>query len=837
MDYNLKLVINNTEIYESDDPNATTPFIDNVVLKDSTAAASMQIGATASNVLYFTLFNPYQVSFDGAKVDFYISAQNDTTPEEISEIIEQVGDETVDDGIDDNDIDALEDDTDEGEDLTEEEETDAETVEGENVTSEYEFFNGEVDAIEAETTEEEEEPDWVQIGSYWVYSQNNSTSDNSINFVCYDGMSKLNGMYTPSMTTGTVQEYYNDFRSKALADCGVIVDEHEFSETDNITIKWNIPTTFRQAIGYLAGVVGGYATFGNDDTLGISWYAFSDSILIDTNVLNYNETSSGEFVFGGLVCDRSTNPYKDDVIEIGAGQSIKFANPFVTSELLSSIYDYYKGIRYVGAEISAVWDDTLRAGEFVRIMSPDEYANYIMLNNALDIETDPDEIDALKDQLNGLGKVVLISNQTVNFKGEAISSIISACDSEYKAENKAQSPSDATFKNLYAEMIEAEYLRAKGAFIADLTAENLKVDSINGKVIKNSAVLAKALSGEMIETYLGVKVFYQADEPTAENVGDIWYLTVAGQDYDPMTDVIKTWDGTAWVEQQFDTPRSIFMANSIIAQDINTNSLATNQAFIDKLFAQSIEATNFNLKGGSINISTEYSGYDYIALRYLLSARGEYYRMAVDPQRMEFVVDSTNLSGGLEVNPFGMIVQNSSPDSMRIGHSELNYGANGLQYSVWGELSKVADLGAIVFEETGSGARVRVTAKDGLYINNHTTPIGTVTTTSGTKSSLANGTTSVAISTKWELPAGSWIVLGNVRFSSLSGHRCHLHMDFNGVAQAVANQTVGSEAAAALEVTAAYSSDSAFEVQLQGWQNKGSAMSDVDWYMRAIRIA
>lgn len=115
-------------------------------------------------------------------------------------------------------------------------------------------------------------------------------------------------------------------------------------------------------------------------------------------------------------------------------------------------------------------------------------------------------------------------------------------------------------------------------------------------------------------------------------------------------------------------------------------------------------------------------------------------------------------------------------------------------------------------------------------------PIGTILTTNGINASIASGTTQVAISTEWELPAGTWMVMASARFTSLGGHRCHGHLRFNGEMQSASYVTIGSEAAAAVELVGVHSSESAFNVQIWGWQNKGSAMANVDWYMTAVRI-
>lgn len=593
MDYELRIKIGDTEVFESDDINAKTPFISNVRVKNSTSLKAMEIGATASDCLYFTLYNPYKVSFDGERVELWISANGNTSALDLTEIEDVVGLEAVTEVIDENEVDGIEIDEEEGTDLSPEDEADVDETEAVNTDATYEFFNGEDIPITEETTGEEAEPDWVRVGVFYVFNQNNSTKDNAIRFECLDGFSKLNGTFKPAVEKTNIQRLYDDFRQQVLTNFDVVVDEFEFDTIYDVDVNWNLDCSYRQAIGYFAGLVGGFATFGDDDTLGISFYGFNDRIVIDDALIKYNETSAGEAFIESGMCDRSVSPYKEDIIESGIGQGFNFFNPFVNQDMLDEITDYYHGIRYVGAELTIKWHEGIQAGEFVRIMSPEEYANYVGLNNALDEATTDADILDLKEKLNSLGRVILVSNQTIDFTGEATSDITSICNTEYNKENKVTSPSDMVLRNLYAEMVQADYIDAKRVVTEALEAgtaeikhgivENLDVNSINGNVIKNSAVLAKALSNEMVETVLGVKVFYSGDAPTAEKPGDIWYKTIADKDFDPLTDVIAVWDGEKWVDTDFSTPDSIFMANSIIAQDINANQVTSNSAFMNLL--------------------------------------------------------------------------------------------------------------------------------------------------------------------------------------------------------------------------------------------------------------
>lgn len=579
MKYKLKIILDNTEVFESDDNTVKTPFISGVSLKMSTALTPMEIGATASDALFFTLYNPFKNSFDGSQVDFYISPQFDTSTTELAEIEAATGDATTLEVIDINDTVALYDDDEEGEPLTPEEIADTEAAEVETIETTFAFYNGEETEIVDVETSEEPESEWRKVGTYYVFKQTNSTNDNTIRFECLDGFSKLNDIYTPTAATASIQDIYNDLKAQALEKYGVEVEAFEYDDVDNIAVTWDLGVSFRASMGYLAGLAGGYAAFDSNNVLSISFYSYNDTVLLNNRVISYDETSAGLFEFDGVACDRSVNPYRDDIIETGAGQGVAFVNPFVTDEILENIYTLYKGAKYSGANVKLIWDENILAGQFIRIMEPVEYANFVKLNNALAEPHDDETTLQLMDGLASLGKTILVSNQTIEFRGDAISTITSVCNTEYETANKVVSPKDAVFRNLYAEMIEADYLRAKGAFIADLTAENLKVGAINGNVIKNSAVLAKALSNEMVETVTGSKVYYQADEPTGGtyNDGDIWYKTLTDEVERPYTDTVYVYEAGAWVVQPFETDGGILRANLITAQEIAANSITANE--------------------------------------------------------------------------------------------------------------------------------------------------------------------------------------------------------------------------------------------------------------------
>ena len=440
MRYDVKVIINGVEV--TDQASDSSPSITGVSYQNSVSEGPLQIGTAAVDKLTFTLLNPYKASFDGDKVELWVNPDEDEEGiDRLSELEELIGDETDDEGIDEDDTDVYEDETEEdGEDLTDEELEESEAEEAELDAKVIEQVNGEsTDNEEAESTDEAEEETWRLIGTFFVYKQ--KQTDTGIQLTCYDSMMFLHGSYTPDTATDTVQNHYNAFRTACQEETGVPIDEMEFDDAYNKTITWDFTCSYRDALGYFAGLVGGYAHADADGEIGISFYLASDITLLSEELLSYNEESAGELVLDGMSCNRSraTN-LTTDLIETGAGQAVSFTNPFVDEEMLQDIFEMYRGMRYIGASLSCRWDESLQAGELIRIMSEAEYENWLRMNNAADATEDEANEKEIQLQMAQLGKMVLIGTQTMVFAGEAVSTIRSTSRAETAKENEMISP-------------------------------------------------------------------------------------------------------------------------------------------------------------------------------------------------------------------------------------------------------------------------------------------------------------------------------------------------------------------------------------------------------------
>lgn len=450
MSYDLKAIIDGIELLEAQDVMVTDevmdPSITNVTLVNSACAGVMEIGATASDQLTLTVVNPHKTSFDGAVIEFYTKEIETEERTRAAEIEELVGEDTTDEMIA-IDRDSAEEDDEDEEEITAEEEEDAEEVDEELSSGLDAVLEGEDHESTTEDQEEGEiDEEWEQLGLFYVYSQN-TNADGSITLVCYDGFCKMNGTFEPTNETATIEDMFDDLTDQVLENCGITIDEEDFDDIADEEITIDFTCSYREAMGYFAGLLGGYAEFGQDGTCGISLYMFDDNNIIDSDLISYSESSAGEMVVESIICNRSKDGITDNTIESGSGgQSISFVNPFMTKNMLDSIFAKYQGFRFSGGTTVVSWDERMSAGEFVRIFDETEYENYLMVKNYLEQEEEDlteEEIQQLREGLNQLGRIILISSQTIDFRGDATSSITSICDSESTKVYIPRSPTNA----------------------------------------------------------------------------------------------------------------------------------------------------------------------------------------------------------------------------------------------------------------------------------------------------------------------------------------------------------------------------------------------------------
>lgn len=594
MDYSVKAVIGGIEMLETadiverqeDGVTYEAPSISAITLRDNATNGTMEIGATPSDCLTLTINNPNRQNYDGETVELWIAAPEDETDDmtEMSEIEDEVGEDTEVEGIDDeDDSDELDDEDDsEGEDATVEDLEDVETATTITIENQYIAFEGEDVSDPDEDTDEAEEAEWVRTGIFYVQKQVNSDDGKAVILTCYDAMQKLNADYLPANRTATIQALFDDLRTQALNNREVVIDAFDYGTDGTRTVTMPFPVSYREALGYFAGLIGGYATCGDDGSIGFSLYGFSDGLYLDT-ALNYlNIDAAGDIELDGIQCDKGL--LQEELLTSGIDPDIAFKNPFMTQDILDGIMAEYKSIRFCGGTFKMGWDDSITAGSFIRIMSQEEYENYIGLQNAIEGGdlTDEEVLD-VKENMNELGKVFLVSSQLIDFTAEATTTVTSICESATQNDNRMTSPADAKFNRVSAKVVETEQLIAQKADIEDLYAQN----AVFAKVLAENVTVTE-LTGTKANFGTLLAETFTADQITAlQAIFD--QVTTGGLSAENITSVTGQFEQLA--------------ASSFTAEQVSAASAAFSKATIGALTVKRLETEYANIDFA--NVTTE----------------------------------------------------------------------------------------------------------------------------------------------------------------------------------------------------------------------------------------
>lgn len=570
----------------TNDPVEGLPFVSGAIVNDSTSSANrLTIGGTVSNKLTFTINNPPVMDLDGQRVALYIR-------EHLVVGTDPAEDVTLD--IDDletflDDVEQITDspNQDKGEDVGL---IDIESLPGqeEDYSITEETFPGDNDEIVSnenyrdETFDIEGDPspddnpvsDFIEFGVYYITNVVR-TGDASVQVTALDGFILMGEKWLPTNATGTIEALYSEFAT-ALAEYGIQTSEAE--NFPDLVIHWKGVYSFRDSAGLFASLIGAYATFDRSGFLDLRQYRKNEIEIPGVFIEAATITADTSININSVACDISTSLVESNWITSGEDDTIemKFSNPMMTQALLDEVLNLYLYTDYQPCKFTARYNIGYESGDFVQAT----------------LGTEP--------------VWICITNQTI-YLDSGLTLIESIGNSETLEANEQESPVDAKFNKLYAEMIQADYIDAKKvvtealesgtAEIKTLVSENvdasqittgeidaniINVKNINGNEIRNGSVLAAALSQEAIQTLGGNKVFYQAEPPTGGNYveGDTWYKTVIG-DTDEDKKVLHIWDGSSWVASDFDA--RVLRANTITAQEIASNTIEANNINMDNL--------------------------------------------------------------------------------------------------------------------------------------------------------------------------------------------------------------------------------------------------------------
>lgn len=200
--------------------------------------------------------------------------------------------------------------------------------------------------------------EYVPLGVFTVDSLSKIKTKTKL--TCFDNMIKLERPYFSNLTY----------------PAGINMVAQEIATKAGVILATTLPSTLideitgytlREAIGFVASFVGGFARFNRDGELEIVSYQSTDvSITAD----HYSDLQTAEklFAIGKLTCKVGDSEDGPILISSGTGiNAIQFENPIMTQEQLDTIYATLSTLAYMPYEMKWQSNPALQAGDKVQV--------------------------------------------------------------------------------------------------------------------------------------------------------------------------------------------------------------------------------------------------------------------------------------------------------------------------------------------------------------------------------------------------------------------------------------------------------------------------------------
>lgn len=233
--------------------------------------------------------------------------------------------------------------------------------------------------------------EYVPLGKFYAAVPETKNDFKNLKLTAYDGFCKMTGKYNATVSENTsLQAVYDDLRSQLYSQCGITLKARTLP---NYPIN-NFPyldITYTQAIGYVAGCLGGFARFDRNGELEIAWYTDTTQT-INRNMQymsGFSRTTNKQLVITSLATGTSDTPI---VKGSGAnGTQINFENPYiseivvtqteakVTKTIADDIYEMVNGLTYTPCQVKWRGNPAIQAGDMVRVVDKDNIPHNVLV--------------------------------------------------------------------------------------------------------------------------------------------------------------------------------------------------------------------------------------------------------------------------------------------------------------------------------------------------------------------------------------------------------------------------------------------------------------------------
>lgn len=276
-------------------------------------------------------------------------------------------------------------------------------------------------------------------------------------FTAYDRMMKTTGVYVSELTYPASAE---SVLKEISTGCGVPCN---VSGLNGITIDTApVGYTYREVIGYIASLAGGFACVDRTGTIVIKWYEDNGYTINESRIMTFEKNES-DYHLDYLTCNVDSNTS----FTAGSGTlGITFDNPLMTEEKLNSVYKKVRGFAYRGASLKTLGD----------------------------IRLDPWDIVTVEE--SGETYKIPVMNITQEYDGGLAMTITAYGKTETETETDYKGPSAKLAERIYAEMmltkelvakkVDAEWVKANTVTAETIVSVNNELQNIKNNYLKSN---------------------------------------------------------------------------------------------------------------------------------------------------------------------------------------------------------------------------------------------------------------------------------------------------------------------------------------------------------------
>ena len=199
--------------------------------------------------------------------------------------------------------------------------------------------------------------EYVPMGRYYIPADGIEDLKHSWDITGYDQMALLTDQYAPQIGFPTTPE---SMLADVCAQCGLLPPAATFPD---MQIESAFEGTFRQQLGWLAGLCGQSARFDRDGNLVFRWYTSTGfKISRDNQYLSgLTRTADGPFTVSSL-----TTGTEDSPITSGTGQGISSTNPYMNQAVADLILPEVE-TSYTPCDVKWRGDPSVEVGDIVQV--------------------------------------------------------------------------------------------------------------------------------------------------------------------------------------------------------------------------------------------------------------------------------------------------------------------------------------------------------------------------------------------------------------------------------------------------------------------------------------